>query len=109
MELSDYRFMWIVAMFDLPTDTSQARRAYTQFRKALLKDGFTMMQYSVYVRHCASLENTTVHMQRVQVALPDDGEVRVLTVTEKQFQRMGIFWGKLRKPPDPTPKQLELF
>ena len=109
MELSDYRSMWIVAMFDLPTDTKDARRGYTRFRKALLKDGFAMMQYSVYVRHCASLENVDVHMQRVQAALPDDGEVRVVTVTEQQYQRMRVFWGKRRKPPEPTPAQLELF
>ena len=109
MRLSDYRAMWIVAMFDLPTDTKDARRAYTRFRKALLKDGFAMMQYSVYVRHCASLENTAVHIRRVQGALPDDGEVRIVTVTEKQYQRMRVFWGKRRKPPEPPPAQLELF
>ena len=109
MELSDYRFMWIVAMFDLPTDTKKARRAYTQFRKALLKDGFTMMQYSVYIRHCASRENVEVHVRRVERSLPDDGEVRILTVTETQFKRMRVFWGKRRKPPPPPPAQLELF
>ena len=109
MQLSDYRFMWIVAMFDLPTDTKKARRAYTQFRKALLKDGFAMMQYSVYIRHCASRENVDVHVQRIQAVLPDEGEVRILTVTEAQFKRMRVFWGKLRKPPEKPCAQLELF
>ena len=109
MELSDYRFMWIIAMFDLPTDTKEARKAYTQFRKRLLKDGFAMMQYSVYVRHCASLENVDVHVGRVENALPGDGEVRILTVTESQYKRMHVFWGKRRKPPEPPPAQLELF
>lgn len=96
-------------MFDLPTDTKEARRSYTQFRKKLLKDGFAMMQYSVYVRHCASLENVTVHTQRVQAALPDDGEVRIVTITEAQYQRMSIFWGKRRKAPTKPLAQLELF
>ena len=99
----------MVAMFDLPTDTQAARRAYTQFRKALLKDGFTMMQFSVYIRHCASEENADVHFRRVQNALPDDGEVRILAITDKQFARMKIYWGKIRKFPDPAPRQLELF
>ena len=54
MEISGYRCMWVLAMFDLPVDTKRARRAYTQFRKFLLKDGFAKMQFSVYVRHCAS-------------------------------------------------------
>jgi CRISPR-associated protein Cas2 len=101
--------MWVLAMFDLPVDTKAARRAYTQFRKHLLKDGFTKMQFSVYVRHCASEENTDVHVKRVQAAVPDDGEVRIISITDKQFERMRIFWGKRRQPPDPPPAQLELF
>lgn len=48
--------MWVIVMFDLPTDTPKARKAYARFRTDLLKDGFTMMQYSVYIRHCASIE-----------------------------------------------------
>ncbi len=96
-------------MFDLPVDTKAARRAYALFRKALLNDGFTRMQFSVYIRHCASEENADVHIQRVQGFLPDDGEVRVLTITDKQFERMRVFWGKRRKPPEPAPQQLELF
>ena len=109
MFISGYRFMWLLAMFDLPVDTKRSRRAYAQFLKTLLKDGFTMMQYSVYIRHCASRENTDVHMQRVQTALPDAGEVRILAITDKQFERMEVFWGKRRKPPEPPPAQLELF
>ena len=106
---SGYRAVWILVMFDLPTDTGKARKDYTHFRKMLLKDGFTMIQYSVYVRHCASEENADVHYQRVKDFLPPDGEVRILTITDKQFERMRIFWGKLRKPTPPAPKQLELF
>lgn len=109
MELSGYRFMWVVAMFDLPTDTKEARRQYAQFRKALLKDGFARMQYSVYVRHCASRENAAVHMGRVQRSVPPDGEVRVLTITDKQFERMRVFWGKRRVESEPPPAQMELF
>src|SRR3990172_5691062 len=100
MNLSAYRFMWVLAMFDLPVDTKKARKAYTQFRKKLLKDGFTRMQYSVYARHCASRENAEVHMARVGSFVPDDGEVRIFTITDKQFELMRIFWGKRRKPPE---------
>ncbi len=101
--------MWVVAMFDLPTDTKQARRAYTQFRKRLIQNGFTRMQYSVYIRHCASEENAAVHTGRIERSLPNDGEVRVIIITDKQFERMRIFWGKKRKRPEPPPQQLELF
>ena len=101
--------MWVLAMFDLPTDTKQARRRYTQFRRHLLQDGFTMMQYSVYIRHCASDENAQAHVRRVEREVPPDGEVRILTITDKQFERMRIFWGKQRKVPECPPQQLELF
>jgi len=109
MLISGYRCMWVLVMFDLPTDTKAARRAYTQFRKKLLQDGFTMMQYSVYTRHCASEENADVHAHRVENWIPDDGEVRTLSITDKQFERMHVFWGKMRKKPEPPPQQLELF
>ena len=109
MELSGYRYMWLLTMFDLPVDTPRARKAYTAFRKALIKDGFTMMQFSVYVRHCASEENADVHEGRVAVALPDDGEVRILRITDKQYERMRVFLGKMRKPTEQPPRQLELF
>ena len=101
--------MWLVAMFDLPVDTKKARREYAIFRKALRTDGFTMMQFSVYIRHCASEENADVHTARVERALPPDGEVRVMAVTDKQFERMRVFWGAMRKPTEPPPPQLEMF
>ena len=109
MFINGYRCMWVVAMFDLPTDTKQARKEYTQFRKCLLANGFTMLQYSVYTRHCPSRENADVHIGRIKAHLPPDGEVRVLTITDKQFERMLIFWGKTRKQPESSPEQLELF
>jgi len=109
MELSAYRTMWIIAMFDLPVDTKTARRAYAQFRKELLKDGFCKMQYSVYTRHCASQENADVHMERVERIVPDDGEVRIIQITDRQFERMRVFWGKRRRAPETPPAQLELF
>lgn len=101
--------MWLVVMFDLPVDTKASRRAYALFRKNLLLDGFAMMQFSVYIRHCASRENADVHVKRVQQALPADGEVRIMEITDKQFERMRVFWGKRRKPAEQAPKQLELF
>lgn len=107
--LSGYRAVWLLAMFDLPTDTKKARKDYTFFRKKLMQDGFGMVQYSVYIRHCASEENAHVHYKRVKAFLPPEGEVRLLQITDKQYERMEIFWGKKRKPTPPSPKQLELF
>jgi len=96
-------------MFDLPTDTKQDRRSYAKFRKALLQDGFLMMQFSVYARHCASEENSYVHSGRVRDSLPPQGEVRIITITDKQFGRMQVFYGKKRKKTERPPQQISLF
>ena len=96
-------------MFDLPTATPKERKAYTQFRKNLLKDGFTMMQYSVYIRHCASMENAQVHIGRMGKRVPSAGEVRFLTITDKQFGKIEVYVGKKREEPRAPPAQLEFF
>lgn len=101
--------MWIIAMFDLPVDTKAARRAYTRFRKDLLEDGFTMMQFSVYIRHCASIDNAEIHAARMGAKVPEKGEVRFITITDNQFGRIKVFVGKKRTQPAPAPAQLQLF
>jgi len=99
----------VLAMFDLPTVTKSEKRQYTLFRRRLLGDGFVQMQYSVYIRHCASRENANAHFRRVESMVPPDGEVRLITITDKQYERMGVFVGKRRRPPEQPPVQLELF
>lgn len=109
MELNGYRIMWIFVFFDLPTETKKEKRDASQFRKNLLKDGFTMMQYSVYARHCASGESADVHESRIQKLLPPLGKVSILRITDKQFGDISNFWGKEEVPKEPPPIQLELF
>ena len=101
--------MWIFAMFDLPVDTRKARRRYAQFRKALVKDGFSMLQYSVYARYCASEESASAYRSRVRAAIPPEGYVRVLGVTDRQFGKMESYVGKSREPTEKPPSQLVLF
>lgn len=101
--------MWLVTMFDLPVDTKEARRAYTDFRKLLLGCGFFRMQYSVYARPCASEENADVHRKRIKLGLPPDGEVRIATFTDKQFERMQVFYGKMRGATEKMPEQVSFF
>jgi CRISPR-associated protein Cas2 len=96
-------------MFDLPTDTKSARKQYSQFRKFLLNDGYDIMQYSIYSRHHAREENAQVHIQRVKERLPPDGEVRIVKITDKQFGRIEIFFGKISQPVQVPPEQLEFF
>jgi len=104
-----WRSMWVIAMFDLPTETPKARRAYARFRKNLLDDGFRMMQYSVYARHCASIENADVHVKRMGAVVPSAGEVRFLTITDKQYGRIKVYVGKKHQKTPPSPAQLEFF
>ena len=85
---SEYRIMWILVFFDLPTETQKDKKAYTLFRKNLQKDGFTMFQFSIYVRHCASYENAEVHIKRVKSFLPEFGQIGILCITDKQFSQI---------------------
>ncbi|MEO6706789.1 MAG: CRISPR-associated endonuclease Cas2 [Ginsengibacter sp.] len=101
--------MWILVHFDLPTETKKDRKNYTLFRKKIMADGFTMFQFSMYIRHCSSKENTEVHVKRVKSILPPKGHVGILTITDKQFGMMEIFRGKEHAPNPETPQQLELF
>jgi len=109
MNFGGLQTMWIIVMFDLPTDTKASRKEYTRFRKALLQDGFTMMQYSIYMRHSSSDENAAAHTLRVKAQLPDDGEVRIIKITDKQFGRIDVFYGNKRKPIEKAPIQLQFF
>lgn len=107
--LNAYRVMWTLVMYDLPTETKKERKAAARFRKDLLQDGFSMFQFSMYVRHSASSENAHVHKRRVLGSLPEHGKVGILQITDKQFGQMEIFYGqKIQKTPD-VPQQLELF
>ena len=106
---SEYRIMWVLVFFDLPTDTKKERKAYTVFRKRLMQDGFTMFQFSIYVRHCASRENADVHIKRVKSFLPPLGEVGILCITDKQFGMMEIFYAHKPVSPSAPGQQLELF
>mgnify|MGYP000209612324 FL=1 len=101
--------MWIYAMFDLPTNTKKQRKNAADFRKFLVKDGFSMMQFSVYIRNCASIENAEVHIKRIREAVPEEGIVSILKVTDRQFGDTYTFIGRKRTPPPEAPLQLELF
>lgn len=109
LRFSHYRIMWIVVFFDLPTDEKEDRFVYAQFRKNLLKNGFTMFQFSVYTRHCASRENAEVHLKRVKRYLPDRGKTSILCITDKQFETMEIFHGFIKTAVPKGIQQLEMF
>ena len=87
------RFMRLIVFFDLPMVTKTEKRAYVQFRRFLLNDGYDMIQFSVYGRILNGGDAEDKHMKRLLANLPAQGSVRVLTVTEKQFASMKILVG----------------
>ena len=101
--------MWVFVFFDLPTYTSLERKAASGFQQSLLKDGFSMFQYSIYTRHCASAENAAVHVRRVKNMLPEEGEVVIMTITDKQFVMMEHFSSHIPTKPPVAPPPLDLF
>lgn len=106
---NQYRIMWVLVFFDLPTETKQERKIYTKFRKDILQDGFTMFQFSIYLRHCPSRENAEVHIRRVKRMLPEKGHIGIMCITDKQFGDMEIFYGRKEGEKQSGSQQLEMF
>jgi CRISPR-associated protein Cas2 len=92
--MSEDRFMWLFVFFDLPVKTKEERRQATQFRQFLLKDGYMMIQWSVYARICNGQDRVDKHLARVENNLPKAGSIRALQITDKQYGRMKMLVGK---------------
>lgn len=101
--------MWLFVFFDLPTNTKRERKQAAGFRKGLLEDGFRMLQFSVYIRHCGSSESADVHERRVHKMITGKGRVSVLRITDKQYGNIISYWGDDYSPPPKPVNQLEIF
>lgn len=85
--------MRLLIFFDLPVKTKKDRLTYSRFRTALIKRGYSMIQYSIYCRILAnrdSADNEKVALKRI---VPDKGNIRIMIVTEKQYAKMEIIVG----------------
>ncbi len=92
----NYRYMRILVFFDLPTLTTANKRDYAQFRKYLIKNGFIMIQESVYTKLALNQTVSDAVVYNVRKNRPPDGLVQVLTLTEKQFQKMETITGEFK-------------
>ena len=104
------KFMRMLVFFDIPVKTKRQRRIATGFRNFLLKDGYPMVQFSVYAIVCNGVEAVEKHRIRLKAALPENGSVRLMVVTEKQYEAIEILVGELHE--DDTPfvcEQLSIF
>ena len=107
--LNAYRIMWLLVFFDLPVMNPKQRKDASGFRKMMLKDGFDMFQFSIYIRPCPSRENAEVHIRRVKRSLPPAGHIGILMITDKQFGMMEVFRSQKLSIGPQTFSQLELF
>ena len=101
--------MWVMVMFDLPVTEREDRREYARFRKRLLNNGFWQLQYSVYARPCETGERAEQHRARIERHVPQEGQVRILMFTDKQWGRMQVFFGKKPSKAEKKPEQLSFF
>ncbi|MCR5416655.1 MAG: CRISPR-associated endonuclease Cas2 [Pseudobutyrivibrio sp.] len=90
------KYMKMLCMFDLPIDTMEQQRAYRKFRKDIMSEGFIMIQYSVYARTCPNRQYAKQLENRIKKFIPNEGNVRLLTVTEKQYEDMKVLVGSKR-------------
>lgn len=88
------RFMRLMVFFDLPTITGKDMREYRTFRKYLLKNGFIMMQESVYSKLVINNNSTKILRTQLKKHIPQKGLVQVLEITEKQFASIEYLVGK---------------
>ncbi len=86
--------MRLVVLFDMPVETDSQRREYVHFRKAIMDDGFMMLQFSVYTRYCANTSSADVHIKRIKDFKPKYGNIRILKITENQFEDMIMVTGE---------------
>ena len=88
-----YDVMRVLCMFDLPVDTDKEKREYRNFKKKLILEGFVMLQYSVYIRTCPNRQYSERLQKRLAKNLPANGNIRLLEITEKQYEDMKILVG----------------
>ncbi|WP_191976466.1 CRISPR-associated endonuclease Cas2 [Ligilactobacillus saerimneri] len=92
-----YAQLRILCMFDLPVMTKKQQQQYRVFRKTLIENGFTMLQYSVYYRIVQNRSAAQKFAPILKKMIPEDGDIRLLYVSEKQFNDMLLLVGRKSK------------
>jgi len=85
--------MRVLLFFDLPTITKKDRKIYNDFRKLLIKNGYMMIQFSVYSKICNNRDAATKHIDFIKQKVPRKGHIRIMMITEKQYSKMKIIIG----------------
>lgn len=103
---SKYRMAWVLVFFDLPVGTPEERRDASRFRTDLLKDGYMMVQFSVYARPCGTADRVETQVRRLKPKIPAQGEVRGLIISDAQWGRMLVVRSQKKVDPESQPEQM---
>lgn len=101
--------MRLLVFFDLPTDTNEDKRNYRRFRKTLIKNGFMMLQESVYCRMLITPSAGRSVMEVIRKNKPPTGKVQMLSVTEKQYEKMEYLVGEFHSEIIDTDERLVIL
>ncbi len=100
---------WVLVCFDLPVGTPEERKAAANFRKDLVRDGYIMVQYSVYARPCGSADRVETQVRRLKPKIPAKGEVRSLVISDAQWGRMLVMRSQQKVEAEKLPEQMMFF
>lgn len=106
---SKYRMAWVLVFFDLPVGTPEERKAAANFRKDLVRDGYIMVQFSVYARPCGSADRVETQVRRLKPKIPPKGEVRSLIISDAQWGRMLVMRSQQKVESEKQPEQMMFF
>ncbi len=107
--LSGYQIMWMIVLFDLPVIEKQERKDAAEFRKFLLDEGFSMCQFSVYMKLLSGKEAVEQYYKKIQKVLPEAGKVDIICITDKQYENIISYVGKEKDANKMVNKQFLLF
>ena len=107
--ISGLRLMWMLVMFDLPVTEDVDRRRAAKFRKFLLDEGFSMSQFSVYLRFCGIRDKVKSYVRKIDANVPPNGKVSILCFTDKQYGKIINFSNRQRANMPKKSQQYVLF
>lgn len=105
--LSGYKFLWVQVLFDLPVKTKDMRKTASKFRSSLIDIGFSMCQFSVYMKWCSGKDSAEIIIKKIKV--PPYGKIHILIITDKQYERIITYSGSRPSKNKKNPDQYELF
>ena len=106
--LNRYELLWVLVFFDLPVVEKEERKAASDFRNFLLDHGFSMVQYSIYMKLFSGKDVCEKYYRLIKENLPCEGKVDILTITDKQYGNI-ISYNARKRTEKKQPEELLLF